>query len=245
MDISNQVAMITGAGAGIGRAAANMFAAAGARLVLLDIDPATEAVAAQAGGKAIFLRTDVGDSDAVRAAVERAVAEFGSIDILYNCAGGSGPGDGSILDIDIDQLTARMRVDLFGTLLCCKHVAPAMQKGGGGAIVNMTSVVSLMGVKDLDGYVSAKGAVSSLTRALALKLAPDKIRVNAIAPSFVLTERIAKRLQAGGLPDLEARHLLGYLRPEQIASAALFLASDAASGITGQILVVDAGVTIS
>lgn len=239
-------AFITGAASGIGRATALAMAGEGARVVLLDIsEEAGEAVAGEIagrGGEALFVRTDVTSEESVAAAMARGVERFGGIDILHNNAGGSTGGNGSLLAAPIEELWRVMRLDLLGTILMCRAAIPRMKAGGGGAIVNMSSVVSLIGVPNLDFYTAAKGGVSALTRALALEHAPDRIRVNAVAPGVTLTERVV-RISGGDVSafPLSRKQVLGPAEPGDVAAAVLFLASDEAASITGVVLPVDGG----
>jgi NAD(P)-dependent dehydrogenase (short-subunit alcohol dehydrogenase family) len=244
--LAGRCAVVTGAAAGIGRAAAVLFAAEGARVALLDIDAEggarTAATIAAAGGQAEFLATDITSEAGVARAFARIEASLGGADVLLNCAGGSSGRDGRLVDVEMEELWRVLRLDLHGTMLCCRAAIAAMQAKGGGAIVNMTSVVGLVGVPGMDLYTSAKGAVAALTRALAVTHAPDGIRVNAIAPGITLTERVLA-LSGGdvGRFALARKQVLGPALPGDIAEAALFLASDAARRITGVVLPVDGG----
>jgi NAD(P)-dependent dehydrogenase (short-subunit alcohol dehydrogenase family) len=248
--LNDKVAIITGAASGIGESAARLFAQEGARVVLADISAeAAEAVSQEirsAGGTAIAITTDVTEPDSVAALVERTVREFGRLDVMYNNAGGSTPKDNTVVNVELDEFWRAIKLDLYGTFLGCRFAIPHLQTGGGGAIVNMASNVALMGVPGLDCYTSAKGGVAALTRSLAVTYAPDKIRVNAIAPSTTLSPRIAARLQTSQkLRDLAAKNLLGPAEPIDIARMALFLASDEARMSTGAIFLAESGTTIS
>jgi NAD(P)-dependent dehydrogenase (short-subunit alcohol dehydrogenase family) len=182
----------------------------------------------------------------VAALVARTVTEFGRLDVMYNNAGGSTPRDNTVVNVELDEFWRAIKLDLYGTFLGCRFAIPHLQKAGGGAIVNMASNVALMGVPGLDCYTAAKGGVAALTRSLAVTYAPDKIRVNAIAPSTTLSPRIAARLQTSQkLRDLAAKNLLGAADPVDIARMALFLASDEARMSTGAIFLAESGTTIS
>jgi NAD(P)-dependent dehydrogenase (short-subunit alcohol dehydrogenase family) len=248
--LKGKIAVITGAASGIGQSAALLFAQEGACVVVADIaGEAAESVGQEIrskGGTAIVVRTDVSEADSVAALVERTIADFGKIDILYNNAGGSRPQDNTVVKVDLDAFWQAIKVDLFGTFLGCRFAIPHMQKNGGGAIVNMVSNVALMGVPGVDCYTAAKGGVAALTRSLAVTYAADRIRVNAIAPSTTLTPRILTRLKSSQTTrDLDAKNLLGSADPIDIARAALFLASDEARVTTGSIFLADSGTTIS
>ncbi len=244
--LAGKTAVITGAGTGIGRATAVAMAREGARIVVAEINIAAgEETAHLAGGGAIAIRTDVTDEDSVRAAVRHATSHFGGLHILHNNAGGSTPQDGSVVDAPVEEFWRVIKLDLFGTFLGCRCAIPEIVKSGGGAVINMASNLALMGIAGRDCYTAAKGGVAALTRSLAVEFAP-KVRVNALAPSATMTERVRK-LMAGNpaIDQLAKSHLLGLIAPEDIANAALFLASDEARMITGQILPVDSGVTIA
>ncbi|MEO9189988.1 MAG: SDR family oxidoreductase, partial [Acetobacteraceae bacterium] len=242
----DKIAFITGAGTGIGRATAIAMAREGARVAVAEINAeAGEETAHLAGNGAIALRTDVTDEDSVRDAISRAVSHFGKLHILHNNAGGSTPQDGTVVDAPIEEFWRVIRLDLFGTFLGCRFGIPEIVKSGGGAVINMSSNLALMGITGRDCYTAAKGAVASLTRSLAVEFAPT-VRVNALAPSVTMTDRVKKLAAGNPAVDRVAKsHLLGLIAPEDIANAAVFLASAEARMITGQILPVDSGVTIS
>jgi NAD(P)-dependent dehydrogenase (short-subunit alcohol dehydrogenase family) len=248
-----KVALITGGGGGIGRATAERFAEEGAKVIVADIDQtAGEAAAGSArerasnhGGDAHFVHCDVTERISVQAAVEATIARYGKLDVLHNNAGGSTLQDGPVTEAPEEEFWRAIRLDLFGTFLCSKIAIPAIIKAGGGSIINMSSNVALMALPGRDCYTAAKGGIASMTRSMAVEYAPHNIRVNAIAPSVTLTERV-KRLLAGNanVSKLAASHLLGLGQPIHIANMAVYLASDEAAITTGQILSVDSGVTI-
>jgi NAD(P)-dependent dehydrogenase (short-subunit alcohol dehydrogenase family) len=248
--LAGKVAFITGAAVGIGRATAVLFAQEGARLALADIDMTglEETAQAASGGPAapITIRTDVTDPDSVRDAVARAEAQFGKVDVLHNNAGGSTAQDGSVVDASLDEFWRVIRLDLFGTVLGCRFGIPALMRAGGGSVINMTSNLALMGIAGRDFYSAAKGGVAALTRSLAVTHGKDRVRVNAIAPSVTLTPRV-RALMAGNeaLANMGKSHLLGLGEPDDVAHAALYLASDESRITTGTILRVDSGVTIA
>ena len=248
--LEGKVAFITGAGSGIGRAAAKLFSAEGARVAVADIDAAagreTVRQINEAGHQAIFVETDVTDEVSVKAAIARTVESYGKLDVLYNNAGGSTDRDSKVTDGSVEEFWRVIGVDLFGTWLCSKYGIPEIVKAGGGAVVNMTSNVALMAVPGRDSYTAAKGGVAAMTRSMAAEYAKDKVRVNAIAPSVTLTPRVRRLLEkAPGVSELAAKHLVGLGEPEDVALAALYLASDEARVTTGHILTVDSGTTIS
>jgi NAD(P)-dependent dehydrogenase (short-subunit alcohol dehydrogenase family) len=237
--------LITGAGAGIGRAAALLFAREGARAGVAEIvrerGDATVAAIKAAGGEAIFLETDVSKPASVEAAVWATVNAFGGLDVLYNNAGGATPGDGKVTEIAIEEFWRSIGVDLLGTFLGCRFALPVMAERGGGSIINTTSVRALIGTAGADAYTAAKGGVLALTRALALQWAASNIRVNAISPGVVLSERVRNLLRDDD--PLIKKSLLSPGEPEDVAHLALFLASDESARITGAILPVDSGAT--
>jgi len=251
--LTGKVAFITGGGGGIGRATAERFAEEGAKVVIAEIDGASGEAAAQAararaknsGGDALFIQTDVRERKSVEAALAQTIERFGSLTILHNNAGGSTPQDGPVTEVSDDEFWRVMRLDLYGTFLCCKLGIPLMIKSGGGAIINMSSIVALRALPGRDCYTAAKGAITALTRSMAVEYAAHKIRVNAIAPGVVLTERV-KKLMAGAkdIEKLAQTHLLGLGLPEHMADMAVYLASDESVITTGQVLSVDSGATI-
>lgn len=249
--LQGKVALITGAGAGIGRAAALRFAEEGAAVVLAELapDPGREAEQAvcDAGGSALFVETDVTDEASVVRAVEATIERFDHVDLLYNCAGGSVAEDRPATDVDLSVWDHTIALDLKGTFLCCRHAIPRMLDAGGGAIVNMSSVAALKGVPT-HVYTAAKGGVISLTRSLAAQYAGGNVRVNAICPGFVLSERVQDRFGAGGAESVvervRKRYPFGVGEPVDIANVALFLLSDEARMITGATLPAEGGMAI-
>lgn len=245
--LEGKVALITGAGSGIGRVGAELFAAEGARVIIAEIDEALGEAAADAiskkGGEAHFIHVDVRDPQSVEHAINDAAREHGKIDILYNNAGGSKPADGLVHEISIEAWAASHSLDLFGTFLVCKFGLPELMKAGGGAVVNTASYMALVG-NPLMAYSAAKGGVVALTRCIASEYASFNIRANAICPCAVHTPRLDARLDTDPrIQALPKQHLLGLAEPRDIASVALFLASSAARRITGAIVPVDSGIT--
>jgi NAD(P)-dependent dehydrogenase (short-subunit alcohol dehydrogenase family) len=244
--LDGKVALITGSGSGIGRAGAILFAREGARVIVADISrdggEQTVAMVREAGGEANYIHTDVTDADSVERAIASSIAVYGKLNVLYNNAGGSTAQDGPVTRVSIDEFWRVMRVDLYGTFLCCKFAIPEMIKAGGGSIINTTSYVALAGIKGRDACTAAKGGVLSLTRSMAVNYAKEKIRVNAIAPGAVLTDRVRSFIAADPrVGGMDQHHLLGMGEPSDIAHMALFLASDEARIITGAIFPVDSG----
>ncbi len=247
--LAGRIALITGASAGIGRASAELFASEGASVALIDIDEAggreVEASIAERGGRACFFTADVSDADALQDAINHVVATFGGIDVLYNNAGGATPKDDNLLVMPLDEFDRAIGLNLFGPFVGCRFAIPHMERRGGGSIINTASIRSMIATRGADGYTAAKGGIVALTRALALHCAPKGIRVNAIAPGAVLTERVKGLMEHGNNsgPDesLARRHLLGLGEPEDVARVALFFASHDSRWVTGQILPVDGG----
>jgi NAD(P)-dependent dehydrogenase (short-subunit alcohol dehydrogenase family) len=244
--LDGKVVFISGSGSGIGRAGAFLFAREGAQVAVADISQEggerTVAMARDLGGDAIFVHTDVTEPESVQQAIAKTVAAYGRLNVLYNDAGGSTMQDGPVTKVPLEEFWRTIKVDLYGTFLCCRYGIPELIKAGGGAVINTTSVVALAAVPGRDAYTAAKGGVLALTRSLAATYAKDKIRVNAIAPGAILTDRVRKMIgddtRVAGMMD---RHLLGMGEPNDIAQLALFLASDEARIVTGAIYPVDSG----
>jgi NAD(P)-dependent dehydrogenase (short-subunit alcohol dehydrogenase family) len=253
--LEGRVAFLVGAGAGIAKACASMFSREGAKIIVTDINTVTgqataEAVIAQ-GGEAIFVKMDVTDEASVAAAVAAGEAKFGKIDTLFNSAGGSLPEDSPIAEVDMAVWDRTMTLDVKGTMLACRHVIPKIIAAGGGAVVNMSSGAGLRGANPAHIYTAAKGAIISLTRALAASYAKDNIRVNCICAGRTNTERVRATYgmpgQPGSAPDRQnvVEQLKTYPfwmgEPEDIAAVALFLASDESRMITGAAIPADGG----
>lgn len=249
MRMAGKVAIVTGGGGGIGRASVELLAREGARVVIAEFNEETGNAAQQAvaagGGEAIFVPTDVSSEDQVQSLIDTAIRTYGKIDVLHNNVGGSTLNDGPITEISNDEFWLKMRVDVFGTWLGCQKAIPHMIEAGAGSIINMTSVNAIIGVKGRNAYAAAKGAIVSLTRALAVQYGEFGVRVNCIAPGRTLTERVKARQGNRKPTDLkDTSHILGVIEPAEIARSVLYLATDDSSKMTGQMLVVDSGLTI-
>lgn len=251
--LAGKIAFITGGGGGIGRATAIRFAEEGAKVVVAEIDrelgaesaALAKAAAGNNGGDAIFIETDVTHRGSVAEAVAGTIDAFGGLNVLHNNAGGSTLQDGPVTDATEEEFWRVIQVDLFGTFLCSKLAIPEIIKAGGGSVINMASNVALMALPGRDCYTAAKGGVASMTRSMAVEYAPDNIRVNAIAPSVTLSDRVKRLLE--GSHEIKAvgdQHLLGLGEPIDIAHMAVYLAADESRITTGQVLSVDSGVTI-
>jgi NAD(P)-dependent dehydrogenase (short-subunit alcohol dehydrogenase family) len=239
--LDGKVAIITGAGSGIGRAAAVLFAAEGARVVCADVSGREDEVAAAIGDAALAVHVDVSVSHDVERMVDAAQRGFGRLDVLFNNAGFGGPHL-PLTEIDEATFDNLVAVNLKGVFLGMKHAVPAMLDGGGGSIVNTASAAGLVGWKGLAAYSAAKGGVVQLTKSAALDLAEAGVRVNAICPGMTWTGLAGA--DAGSTPPEGSRPPQPMARwgmPEELAAAALFLASDESSFVTGAAIPVDGG----
>ncbi len=244
--LDGKVALITGAGSGIGRAMALLFAAEGAKVAILDWNrdsaKETERMVRERGGEAMALHGDVSHEADVEAAVRQTVETFGRLDILVNNAGIDFASRATETQVeDWDRVQA---INLRGVFLCCKHAIPQMQRQGGGAVVNISSANALVAVPARAAYSPAKAGIIGLTRQVALDYGSDDIRVNCICPTTTDTPMARATADDEALQATAAMHPLRRIaQPEDIAYAALFLASDEARCITGVVVPVDAGWT--
>ena len=248
--LDGKVALITGAGNGMGRVASVLFAQEGARIVVADWsdDGGAETVAAveAAGGEAAFVKVDVAKAEQVEAMIAVAMDRFGSLDVLYNNAGIFPADDGGVTETPEPTWDRVMEVNLKGVWLGCKYGVPAMLASGGGSIVNVASFVALMGAATAQiAYTASKGGVLAMTREIAVEYGRQGIRANSLCPGPIATPMLEELMSD---PDRRARRLvhipMGRLgRAEELAKAALFLASDESSFMTGAQLVVDGGIT--
>ena len=251
--LSGKVAMITGAATGLGRVAAELFAAEGAQVVIADVADGDEAVDAilAAGGDAAFARCDVADDESVKASVEFAVETFGGLHVLYNNAGISPGDDDNPTNTSDETWTRTLDVNVTGLARCCRHGIPPMletakRDGGSTSIVNVASFVAHMGAATPQvAYTASKGAVLAMTREIAAIYARQGLRANALCPGPVLTPLLAKFLSDDAKRARRLVHIpMGrFGEPIEIAKGALFLASDDSSWMTGQSLIIDGGIT--
>jgi NAD(P)-dependent dehydrogenase (short-subunit alcohol dehydrogenase family) len=244
--LQDRVAVITGAGSGIGLATARRFAAEGAKVVCVDVAAeAGKAAADEVGGE--FVLCDVTDGDGVRELFDGVAERYGRVDIAFNNAGISPPDDDSILETGLEAWERVIRVNTTSVYLCCKHVIPHMRRQGKGAIINTASFVALMGAATSQiAYTASKGGVLAMTRELGVQFAREGIRVNALCPGPIATPLLLELFAKD--PERAARRLVHvpmgrFGKPEEIAAAVAFLASDDASFMTAAQFVVDGGIT--
>ena len=253
MRLRDKVCIITGAGGGMGRAAALMFAAEGAKVVVVEFGESagqeTVRLVGEAGGAATFVKTDVSNEADAKAMVDHAVATYGRVDVLYNNAGIMPEADHSVVDSDVDTWDKVMAVNVRGVFLGCKYAIPQMVAQGSGSIINIASFVALLGCSvPQDAYTASKGALIALTRSLAVQFGPKGVRTNAICPGPVETPLLMDWL----LKDEEAKRIRlarnptgRFGKPEEIVYMAMYLASDESRWTNGAQLVVDGGISVN
>ena len=243
--LTDRTIVVTGAATGIGQAFALGCAAQGANVVVADLGPADETLAAieAAGGRALYVRTDVADDASTREMADRALARFGRIDGLVNNAAYFREVKLTAFEeIDPAIWDRIFQVNVKGVWNCCKAVMPAMREGGaGGSIVNIASVVAVAGQPGYLHYVASKGAVLSMTKGLAKECGASGVRVNVIAPGFVITDATRNRPVEWQQSFLKARAISREQRPDDLVGTALYLLSDLAGFVSGQTVVVDGG----
>lgn len=243
--LTNKVALVTGAGSGIGRAVAELFAAEGAKLVLSDIveDGAAETLAAvkSKGSDGIVIKADTSKAADSQRTVEEAVKKFGALHIAVNNAGIGGP-QAPVGEYPVEGWDKVIAINLSGVFYGMRYQIPAMIKAGGGCIVNMASILGRVSTKGSVAYVAAKHGVIGLTETAALEYADQKIRVNSIGPGYITTPLLTKNLSEAQMEALVGLHPMGRLgTSEEVAELALWLASDRASFVTGSYYNIDGG----
>ena len=253
MRLEDKVAIITGAGGGMGRVASELFAAEGAKIVVAEFDRGSRRrdrqAVREAGGKASFVKTDVSDEASAARMVKHATEIYGRVDVLYNNAGIMPEADHSVVDTDVDTWDKVMAVNVRGVFLGCKYAIPKMVEQGTGSIINIASFVALLGCSvPQDAYTASKGALLSLTRSLAVQFGPSGVRTNAICPGPVETPLLMDWL----VKDEEAKRIRlarnpsgRFGKPEEIVNMALYLASDESRWTNGATLVVDGGISVN
>jgi NAD(P)-dependent dehydrogenase (short-subunit alcohol dehydrogenase family) len=252
MRLDGKTALITGAGSGMGRLAAQLFANEGAQIVACDVNREglreTVSLVQAAGGAIIGEQCDVTSVDSVRAVIEAGVKEFGRLNVLYNNAGIFPDDDTSVIETDDAALQRVLDVNLKGVWLCCKYGIPELIKAGGGSVVNIASFTALMGCTvPQDAYTASKGAVISLTRSLAVQYGRQAVRANAICPGPILTPMMETLFatEEEKMKRLNRIPLGRFGRAEDVVYAGIYLASDESSWTTGTALVVDGGITVN
>ncbi|ROQ68657.1 NAD(P)-dependent dehydrogenase (short-subunit alcohol dehydrogenase family) [Streptomyces sp. 840.1] len=247
--LHEKVAVITGAGSGIGRAAAQLMSKEGARVVVADHDTRaadeTAALITAAGGEALPLAVNVLEEDSIADMISATVNEYGALHVLCNHVGGTNPRtDLDVLRMDMDEFDRAVALNTRSTLIGSRHAIPHMIRAGGGSIINTASVAALVGDVLQTSYGAVKAAVVSITKSVATQYGPQNIRCNAVAPGAVMTPALENNLPQEVVDSLRRGNALPYLgTPEDIGHTMVFLASDESRYLTGQLLVVDGGMT--
>jgi NAD(P)-dependent dehydrogenase (short-subunit alcohol dehydrogenase family) len=248
--LNGKVALITGAASGMGKIAGSLFAKEGARIILADVADEVGRAAADevtaSGGEAVYVHADVSKAEDAQTMVRAAMDHFGSLTILYNNAGIFPADDGSVTETTEDTWDRVMDINLKGVFLGCKYGIPAMIESGGGSVINVASFVALMGAAAPQiAYTASKGGVLAMTREIAVEFARKGIRANSLCPGPIETPLLAELLADPARRERRLVHIpIGrFGRAEEIVNAALFLASDESSYLTGATFVVDGGIT--
>ena len=244
--LRGKVALVTGAGGGIGRAVCERFLAEGARVIATDIAlEAAEIAVGSAPDRAIAVECDVTDPRSVGAALRDGLEAFGGLTTLCQFAGGSSLEDGTLIDAEEAEFWRAVKLDLFGTFNVAKHALPDLMKSQSSSIINTSSIVAVKAVPGFDCYTAAKGGIISLTKSMAAEYASFGVRVNAIAPGITLSPRVQARTSVTDpVAPLVRQHLLGLVEPIDVAYLAVYLASDESRVVTGQVLQIDSGATL-
>jgi NAD(P)-dependent dehydrogenase (short-subunit alcohol dehydrogenase family) len=253
MRLQDKVAIITGAGSGMGRVAAQMFAAEGAKVLVAEYDEKagaeTAALVRTAGGEATFVQTDVSTETDAAAMVAAAKDRYGRVDVLYNNAGVMPELDHSVVDTDVATWDQVMAINVRGVFLGCKYAIPHMVEQGSGSVINISSFVALLGCSvPQDAYTASKGAVLSLTRSLAVQFGPHGVRSNAICPGPIETPMLMDWLvkDEAAREKRLARNPTGrFGKPEEIVHVAIYLASDESRWTNGAHFVIDGGISVN
>ena len=255
--LKDKVAFLTGAGAGIAKSTAKLFVAEGAKVAIIELNrevgEATEREIREVGGDAIFIETDVTQDDSMKRAMDKTIAQFGRLDVIFNCAGGSLQEDVPVHEMDLKVWHHTVNLNLLHPFLSCRHGIPHLIKAGGGSIINVTSHMGLIGTLK-PAYAATKGGIISFTKTLAAQYVQYGIRANAVAPGSIRTERQIKRYEnpqwlGEEKPNPAARqravmhknYPFSVGNPEDIASIALFLASNDSRMLTGTTIAADGG----
>jgi NAD(P)-dependent dehydrogenase (short-subunit alcohol dehydrogenase family) len=253
MRLEGKVVAITGAGRGIGRAAAELFAKEGAQVAILELDEVSgrdaEKTIRDAGGTATFIQTDVSDEESVRSAFAEVDRVFGGLHVLYNNASVYlGKHDTSVTKLDSATWRKVLGINLDSVFFCSKYGIPLMIRGGGGSVINTSSSAGQIGIPFCDSYTATKGGTTTLTRSMAVEYGPHGVRVNCIAPAAIQTDMVRESNLDN--PDFDealfirSTPLRRWGTPEEVARIALFLASDDSTYMNGAVLVADGGITL-